>query len=436
MRRLFWKFFTIIWLTMAASIAGVIGIVTVLQASPFSQELTLRQRTDALDVAERLLRTDGIGPATAFAQAASGKPQGIHLTIRPVDDHHPCLSGDTIFERRVPVAGVCHVVSVDAPLPGLLSLGLPRIAPWLTALFASAFAAFWLARYLIRPVASLRQGLSALAQGRFDMRIGVHMAGRQDEVTALAHDFDVTAARLQELQDGQRRLFHDVSHELRSPLSRIQAAIGVLRQNPARLDPMIERLDREIERLDDLIDEILTLARLADRSGGGLHVQKLDVMDLLNEIVEDAAFEGQARAITINTDTPKTFVADVNGELVYRALENVIRNALKYTVDGSRVMVTAIIISETLHVTVGDQGPGVPPEDVEAMFRPFQRGESAAGQDGHGLGLAITRQAIERHGGKVTAASNPAGGFAVRIEIPRSKALGDPLSAASRLART
>lgn len=420
MRRLFWKFFIIIWLTMAASTAGVIGIINLLQAAPFSRELALRQRTDALDIAERLLSTEGVAAASAFIRVADTPPQNVRLTISSSDDPSGCVAGDTEFERRVAVAGICHLVTVEDPLPGPLALGLPKLGPWLTALFASALAAFWLARHLIRPVASLRHGLSALAQGRFDVRIGDGMAGRQDEVTALAHDFDASAARLEELQEAQRRLFHDVSHELRSPLSRIQAALGVLRQNPARLPPMIERMDREIERLDSLIGEILTLARLADRSGDGLDVQTLDVMDLLNEIIEDAAFEGQARGISIATDTPDTFVAKVNGELVYRALENVIRNALKYTPDHSLITVAGTIVSDSLRITVTDQGPGVPPKDIEAMFQPFTRGPSAAGQDGHGLGLAIARQAIERHGGEVTAASVLDGGLAVAIEIPRT----------------
>jgi signal transduction histidine kinase len=421
MHRLFWKFFTIIWLTMAASIGGVIGIVSVLQTTPFTQELALRQQSDALDVAERLLRSDGTSVAAAFARVVAAKPQGVSLTLAQTPGAKGCVTKDASRERRVPIGATCHVVTANKPVPGLLALNLPRLVPWGTALFASALAAFWLARYLIRPVVSLREGLSALAQGRFDIRIGDQMEGREDEVTALAHDFDRSASRLQQLQDSQQRLFQDVSHELRSPLSRLQAALGVVRQNPARIDPMIERMGREIERLDDLIGEILTLARLANHSEAMLDVQKLDVMDLLNAIVSDAAFEGQARGIEIAADTPDAFVAEVNGELIYRALENVIRNALKYTADHSLITITGTIIADKLRLTVNDQGPGMPADDIEAMFRPFFRGGNAVEQDGHGLGLAITRQAVERHGGQVSAAAASGGGLAVTIEIPRSR---------------
>lgn len=426
MRRLFWKFFTIIWLTLALSTAGVIVLVMTLRATPFSQEVALRQQAYSLDVAERLLRKDGAEAVAAFAHAAALAPQGTHLTLSPAGEPERCFAADPRRMRRVDVGGDCYLIVVDDPAPGLLELSLPKLAPWITALFASALAAYWLARYLIRPVASLKQGLSALAHGRFDVRIGDKMEGRQDEITALAHDFDSSASRLQALQESQQRLFHDVSHELRSPLSRLQAALGVLRQNPARLDPMMDRMDREIERLDSLIGEILTLARLADRSDGGLDTQTLDVMDLLNEIIGDAAFEGQARGIRIAAAIPDTFVAEVNGELIYRALENVIRNALRYTVDRSMISVNGTIGSDTLRITVTDQGPGVPPEDIEAMFRPFLRGENTAGQDGHGLGLAITRRAIELHGGKVSAAPAPGGGLVVTIKIPRSRTRNRP----------
>ncbi|TIX94292.1 MAG: HAMP domain-containing protein, partial [Mesorhizobium sp.] len=323
--------------------------------------------------------------------------------------------------RGVVADGRCIRVISTTPEPGVVAGTWPKLVPWISALVASAVSAFWLARYLIRPVAYLRHGLSALAHGRFDVRIGDRIDGRKDEVTALAHDFDASAARLQELQEVQQRLFHDVSHELRSPLSRLQAAIGVLRQNPAKLEAMMDRMDREVERLDGLVGEILTLARLTTRSGDTA-TQTLDVMDLLNEIVDDAAFEAQARGIVVTHDGAVAFVAEVNGELIYRAFENVIRNALKYSPDNSQVSVRSEIIDEALRVTITDEGPGVPAPEADRIFQPFARGNEAAAQDGFGLGLAITKQAVEQHGGRVAASPAATGGLAVTLEIPKQAA--------------
>jgi signal transduction histidine kinase len=292
--------------------------------------------------------------------------------------------------------------------------------PWLAMLVSSTISAAALARYLIRPVVHLRDGLSALAQGRFDIRIGDKMAGRRDEVTALAHDFDASAARLQELQDAQQRLFHDVSHELRSPLSRLQAVVGVLRQSPAKLDAMLDRMDREVERLDALVGEVLTLARLTTTANLRLKTQNLDVIDLLNEVLSDAVFEAESRKISITPNVDGCFLADVDGELIYRAFENVIRNAVKYTFAQSKISVHCETSLYLLKVCVSDHGPGVKRAELERIFQPFARGSDAEPKGGYGLGLAIARQAVEHHGGRVYASLPDAGGLAVTLELPSS----------------
>ncbi|MDQ0512089.1 HAMP domain-containing sensor histidine kinase [Ancylobacter amanitiformis] len=418
MRGLFWKFFIIIWLTMTASIAGLFVVGKLLDAAPFSQEILRQKRVMALDVAARLLEQKGIEAAKAYAHAAATVPQPVHLSISEVDTAANCTNGDVENVRNVISDNICTRVVLVTPKPGAMAGTWPKLLPWASALIASAVAAFALARYLIGPVAHLRHGLSALAHGRFDVRIGDRMHGRKDEVAALAHDFDTSAARLQDLQEIQQRLFHDVSHELRSPLSRLQAALGVLRQNPSRLDKMIDRMDREIERIDGLVGEILTLARLTSRSDESV-VQTVDLMDLVNGIVDDAAFEGQARGMSVSNEGAATFVADVDGELIYRAFENVIRNALKYSPDRSHVSVRSEIVGETLRVTVADEGPGVQAPDLERIFQPFLRGSDAGAPEGYGLGLAITKRAIEKHGGRVTAALGARGGLRVTLEIPR-----------------
>ncbi|MBX5223136.1 MULTISPECIES: ATP-binding protein [unclassified Rhizobium] len=417
MPRLFWKFFRIIWLTLAASLAAVILIVKLLQAVPFASELEHERRTLVLNLTANILAEDGEAAAARFV-TTSQKTLPLGLTLSKPDDADACAEKDTGTARSMLKDGVCYRLSVSAPAGSTFD-SLGPFLPWLTILVASTTAAGALARYLIRPVVHLRDGLSALAHGRFDVRIGDKMAGRRDEVTALAHDFDSTAARLQELQDAQQRLFHDVSHELRSPLSRLQAAVGVLRQSPAKLGAMLDRMDREVERLDMLVGEVLTLARLTAGSSLPLKTQTIDVIELLNEILSDAAFEAQAREISITTSVDGTFRAEVEGELIYRALENVVRNAVKYTADHSHISVSSEATADRLKICVTDQGQGVQRDELERIFQPFSRGREAVPRGGYGLGLAITRQAVERHGGRVHASLPEAGGLAITLELPR-----------------
>jgi signal transduction histidine kinase len=416
MPRLFRKFFTTIWLTLAIPLLAVIPLVNGFQGPPSPPGAERQKRELVLDLTRNLLATDGLEAAERFIRVSEAtSPLG--LVIASGEDLATCDAKKTEDSRTLEKDGVCYriVLSRQSELrPPYLGL----LMPWLGILLSSTLAAALLARYLIRPVVHLRDGLSALANGRFDVRIGDKMAGRRDEVTALAHDFDVSAARLQEFQDAQRRLFHDVSHELRSPLSRLQAAVGVLRQSPAKIDAMLDRMDREVERLDVLVGEVLTLARLTAGSNLPLKTQAVDVVDLLNEVLSDAAFEAQARGVSITTDIDGAFLAPVDGELVYRALENVIRNAVKYTAEGSRVTVSIEIAANLLTVRISDEGPGVGRDELERIFQPFSRGSDTVLVGGYGLGLAIARQAIERHGGRVFASSVYAGGLIVTIELP------------------
>jgi len=418
MPRLFWKFFAITWLTLAASVAALVMMLNFFQTLPYAPKLERQKREIVLDLTKNQLAQNGEDAAQRFVRTSeSTLPLG--LTISKIAQADACSDRSVSDARSVLKDGICYRISIAQQSSSLFD----RFAPLLLGaaiLISSALSAAALARYLIRPVANLREGLSALAHGRFDVRIGNKMkVWRKDEVSALAHDFDATAGRLQELQDAQQRLFHDVSHELRSPLSRLQAVVGVLRQSPAKLNAMLERIDREVERLDSLVGEVLTLARLTVRSSLPLKTQTLDIIELLNEILADAAFEAQAREVAITANVDGTFLADVEGELIYRALENVIRNAVKYTAVRSRISVVCETAGDVLKVCVVDQGPGVRREELERIFQPFSRGEDAVPRGGYGLGLAIARQAVERHGGQVVASLPQAGGLAIMLAIPR-----------------
>ncbi len=422
MHRLFWRFFTVVWLAMAGSIAILFAISTLFQ-SPFEEEVASRELALTLETAAQVLQADGVEAVAKLGAAVRRTGRDIPIAITAIGPAIDCAVKDgNALIRNAVHDGECYRMEIASQVPSMMAKTWPRAVPWLAALLAAAAAAYWLARYFIAPVEQLRYGLRALAKGELDVRIAHTIGAKLDEFTSLAHDLDVTAARLQELQIAQQQLFHDVSHELRSPLSRLQAAIGVLQQNPVRLAAMIERMGREVERLDELVGAILTLARLSDRDIPRFERQKLDVVDLIREIIEDAGFEGQARGVSVHYEGVDSFVASVNGELVYRALENVIRNAITHTGPGTAVRVASKVVDRHLVVTIEDNGRGVPDAELEAIFKPFSQSSTVTSRSGFGLGLAIARRAAEWHGGGAKAENRPTGGLRVSITLPAPQA--------------
>jgi two-component system OmpR family sensor kinase len=244
------------------------------------------------------------------------------------------------------------------------------------------------------------------------------MDGRRDELADLGRDVDSMAHKLDALVATQRRLLHDVSHELRSPLARIQAAIGLGHQDAGKIEATLERVERETVRLDALVGQLLTLARL-DAGTGMDPVVPLDVVEMLADIAQDARFEARIANRDLDFSGDVAFVIHGRDETLHRAFENVLRNAVKYTASGTTVEVRAELpTSDRLCVSVCDRGPGVPPSQLAAIFEPFHR-LANNDQDGFGLGLAIARRAIEAHGGSIRAENRPEGGLCIVIELPK-----------------
>ena len=230
------------------------------------------------------------------------------------------------------------------------------------------------------------------------------------------------AEQLQALIAAQRALLHDVSHELRSPLARLHAAIGLARQNPRKLEGSLERIEGEAVRLDELVGQLLTFSRLREGTSGGSlgPVELADIADLVGSIAENAHFEATAAGRRVNFSGEAGLSADVRVELLHRAVENVVRNAIKYTSEGTTVEVTATRVpaeGEAL-VSVADRGPGVVEADLEEIFKPFYRGRQGPGNGGFGLGLAIARRAVEAHGGRVQARNRDGGGLTIEMFLP------------------
>ncbi|QCP53658.1 HAMP domain-containing protein [Trinickia violacea] len=324
---------------------------------------------------------------------------------------------------------------------GLQPPDAPRwifLIPLLAGATVSVPVAFGIAWHISKPVRHLSQALRDAARARFDVRVLPALGSRRDEFAFLAQEFDEMAERLQQAAMQQRQLFHDVSHELRSPLARIQAAIGLMQQDPQSASAMAERIARETERLDQFIEELLTLHKL---EAGAMNParERVDVMELLAGIVEDAAFEARGRGCVVTLDAPDSFVAEVAGEPLYRAFENVVRNAVKYTAPNTTVEVRARVLESLaaaddgtgwLEISVSDRGPGVPAEFCEAIFEPFhrfephQRDAAMGAVPGTGLGLAIARRALALHAGDIRAMPREGGGLVVIARLPGLAATG------------
>lgn len=301
----------------------------------------------------------------------------------------------------------------------------PRVMaiPFIAAAIISGLMSFFLARYLSRPIRRLSRATRRFGSGDLGMRVAPTLGGRRDEVAELAHDFDHMAERLQTLISAQRQLLSDVSHELRSPLARLQVALGLARQrHTTQPPPELDRIEREAERLNELIAQLLSLARL--ETGAGLsHTESVDLADLVAEIAENTDFEiaPSGRRVVIVNRTPAP--VEANPALLHSALENVVRNAAKYTAEGTSVEIA--LTPDDQHpgwvlIQVRDHGPGVPEDRLDHLFEPFVRVGDARDRasGGYGLGLAIAKRAIQLHGGRISASNHAEGGLAVSIRLP------------------
>lgn len=309
--------------------------------------------------------------------------------------------------------------------PGLIDLPPtpPRVEqsvlmPVLTGgLIAGGLSAL-LAWSLSRPLRLLRQAFGAAANGQLELRVAPQLGRQRDEFADLARDYDRMARQLQALLGAQRRLLHDVSHELRSPLARLQMAAGLLQQSPQHGEAALRRIEREVERLDQLVGEVLTLARLESGAPLGRR-EEIDVVALLGSVAEDARFEARAGGRELRfASSHASVVLVAHGELLLRAFENAIRNAVKHSPEAACVEVDVAVAGAQLEVRVADRGPGLPADALQRVFEPFVRGEAGAATAGFGLGLAIARRAVEAHAGTVVAQPRDGGGLVLLFTLP------------------
>jgi two-component system sensor histidine kinase CpxA len=288
------------------------------------------------------------------------------------------------------------------------------------ALLLTALLLCWaLARYISSPVRKISAATQEFAEGKLDTRVAGKLGRRKDELSNLADDFDDMAERIESLITSQQRLSRDVSHELRSPLARMNVALELARQKAhGDAAPLLERIENESLRLNEMISRILTLSKL-ESGTNDFERREFDLKKLVEQTVADADFEAQAKGKAVRLIQADHAAFRGNASLVRSAVENVLRNAVRYTMEGTTVDVMMRSVNRELTISILDHGGGVPEPELKNLFRPFYRvgeaRERSAG--GIGLGLAIAEQAVKIHGGAISAA-NKGDGLEIVIVLP------------------
>jgi len=454
---LFWRIFLAFWLVIVLSILTTMLLNDRLDQARQQDGLN-NERVERLarGVRLRVLRELNRGGPQALARwgrtQARTSPR-IRLLIldgdaREINDRRIPAALDSLVEswrsdrslpdlpggarRLTEVRHASHgrflVLALSPPRPLLLRLFGPLgpLGLLAVALGASALVSWLLARTLSRPISRIRASGRALGRGDLSARVEERITRRRDEVGELASDFNAMADRIQALMERQQSLLRDVSHELRSPLARMRMALALAEQaddGKAR-DGYLARITSDIERLDGLIEDILSYARL--RQSDGPAPQAVDLVSLCRELIDSAELEAAPRSIEMAYSGPETVVVSGRFELLQRALENLLRNAIAHSPTGGQVEVELIETPDAAVLRVLDRGPGVPEEQLTAIFEPFLRlspERSERGQSG-GIGLAIVKAAVAKHDGNVRAENRADGGLVVTVTLPRARGVG------------
>ena len=424
MRSLYGRIFLAFWTVMVLVVAGSIGLTW----------LVLAERADEVPKFSSDLMH---GAAAALAQGGEaglvdwlrqGRATVPDLRVLVVDQQGRELLGRPLppsVERllREPDGGLAAYPGISVvparPLPQLVAadghpygiligprrhtpgpLGVlleARFAVLLLAFAVTGGASWLLTRSITRPVWALRAATRQLAGGDLGAQVDVRLSARRDEFGTLGRDFDTMARRLRELVSGRERLLRDVSHELRSPLARMRVALGLARQPGAEAGREFDRLETELERLDRLIGQMLHLTRVDATSVEALR-EDVDLVELIDAIARDASFEAQTRSVGVRWQPPNGAVmVRGNGAWLASAVENVVRNALRYTAEGSVVDVRLEAGAEDVCIEIADHGPGVPESELRRIFEPFHRVADSRTRDsgGDGIGLAITARVLK-----------------------------------------
>lgn len=432
------------------TLVGAIGVLLALTTDPFAW-VRARNEKRVVEIGKKLIAAHEQGGSEALAVEAEqldlkhgirtflykggmGPLSGRHAPMRwrrfaamtaisGQPQHHRGRMG---FRVAYPVEDDYVIIALlppRSPLARLLNphnLGLRLIATFIVG----GFVCYFLARSLSSPILRLRKVTQNFAGGDLSARAGSDISGRGDEIGDLGRDFDLMAERIETMVHAQQRLLRDISHELRSPLARLNVALGLARQRSGPgSDAEHDRIEKEAERLNEMVSQLLTLTSL---EGGVERMEKawVPISPLLREVVDDADFEARNRHCSVNLDMAAEMMLYGSQEMIRRAIENVVRNAVRYTREETEVSVTVrkeVVDGENYaKIMVRDHGPGVPEGELEHIFRPFYRVEYARDRQtgGTGVGLAIAERAVRILGGRISASNASDGGLVIIIFLP------------------
>ncbi|HEY1752623.1 MAG TPA: ATP-binding protein [Steroidobacteraceae bacterium] len=360
-----------------------------------------------------------------FLRARGGRDGGPGPPPPPEAREAPWLS-----QLISPSDGETYTLSLlrarRGPLGIFRSSQLPLVTT-IATLLVSAIVCFLLARHLSDPIRHLRAATRSIAAGDLGVQVSSLMGQRRDELALLALDFDRMAERLRALLASHRELLRDVSHELRSPLARLQIALGLARRPNANLEQEFDRIEQETARLDALIGEILSLSSLDDPARA-LQLEAVDLEELLETLLDNTRVEAGERGIQISLQGTPSGSIEGDRELLFRALENVLRNAVRFSPRDGSIEFGVAQEMDAVVLRVRDHGPGVPPEALERIFEPFASASQAREREssGHGIGLAITARVVALHRGRVCARNAAGGGLEVELRLPQRQPPGTP----------
>ena len=443
MRSLFFKIFAFFWLCTAL-IVGVFIATAQRPTEDAIRSAVHRGLAPAiLSNAEILIRSYESGGCAALrASQLSIEPGRMPLDLLDQNGNVLCDARHRHWNLSpLPAPGAVDFRTIDKQrfgitghLPGKSTsyigvFELRRIEPplvrgpiakrLLLAIVISGLICALLARYLTRPITRLRTAAQRIAAGNLKARAGTGSV-QLDEVGQLVKDFDYMADRLELLIGAQQRLISDVSHELRSPLTRLKLALDLARSESHHdLAPTLDRIEREAERLSSLVGMLLTLSRL--EAGETMpETSMVQLPDLLAEIAADVEIEAQSRGCAIELERMQECWIEGNQELLRSAFENVVRNAIRYTEPDTAVRISTTCDGNEVRIVVQDHGPGVPDSEIDNVFKPFYRVDTSRERrtGGVGLGLAIAERSIKLHHGKIRARNLRQGGFEIEIGLP------------------